>query len=53
MKRSLGLFTFLIFSYLITNAQSFVNEEWSQAYGLPDSIDWMQTCLDVNDNIME
>ncbi len=35
-----------------TNAQSVVNFEWNQAYGLPDTIDWMATCFDIDNNII-
>ena len=36
----------------LSYGQSFVNMTWNQAYGQPDTIDWMATCLDTEDNII-
>jgi len=48
--------TFLLFISLILlttflNAQTYINKEWVENYGSPDSIDWTSTHNDIWGNI--
>jgi hypothetical protein len=54
MKRKglLSICCLLVAIVFQANGQSIVNMTWNQAYGQPDTIDWMATCLDTEDNII-